>query len=122
MMPWIVLFISAALEAVWATALGASDGFSKATPTIIFFATLALSMATLAYVAKHIPMSVAYAIWSGAGAALTVAWAMATGHETASPLKLVFLIGIIGCIVGLKLLKPHPVKAPADAEASTTAA
>ena len=115
-MPWIVLFVSAALEAVWATALGASDGFREATPTVVFVVALAASMATLAYVARHIPMSVAYAIWSGAGAALTVGWAMTTGHETAAPLKIVFLIGIIGCIVGLRLLEPHPAEHTAGQE------
>ncbi|MFE7759568.1 DMT family transporter, partial [Streptomyces sp. NPDC057429] len=98
------------LEAVWATALGASDGFTQAVPTIVFFTTLALSMVTLSYVVRHIPISVAYAIWSGAGAALTVAWSMVTGSETASVLKLLFLAGIIACIAGLKLLKPRAAK------------
>ncbi|MEH1166946.1 multidrug efflux SMR transporter [Micromonospora sp. CPCC 205539] len=118
-MPWIVLFISAVLEAVWATALGTSDGFVKLTPTIIFAAALVASMVTLTYVVKHVPISVAYAVWSGAGAACTVAWAMITGGESISLLKLLFLTGIIGCIAGLKLLKPHtdqptgPVRSPA---------
>ncbi|MFE4450609.1 DMT family transporter [Streptomyces sp. NPDC056796] len=112
-MPWIILFVSAGLEAVWATALGASNGFTEAVPTLVFFAALAVSMATLAYVTKHIPISVAYAIWSGSGAALTVTWAMATGSETVSVLKLLFLSGIVICIVGLKLLKPHAAKTEA---------
>lgn len=59
------------------------------------------------HVVKHIPISVAYAVWSGAGAAFTVAWAMVTGGESISVLKLLFLAGIIGFIAGLKLLKPH---------------
>jgi quaternary ammonium compound-resistance protein SugE len=35
-MAWVVLLISAVLEAVWATALGQSEGFSRAIPTAIF--------------------------------------------------------------------------------------
>jgi quaternary ammonium compound-resistance protein SugE len=46
----------------------------------------------------------------GIGAALTVGWAMATGVEPASPLKLLFIAGIVGCAAGLKLL---PAKEPA---------
>ncbi|WP_328473258.1 DMT family transporter [Streptomyces sp. NBC_00448] len=106
-MPWLVLFCSSLLEAVWATALGASDGFTEAVPTLVFFATLAISLTALSYVVKRIPISVTYAVWSGSGAACTVLWSMATGHETVSGLKLLFLTGIIGCIVGLKLAKPH---------------
>jgi quaternary ammonium compound-resistance protein SugE len=116
-MPWIVLLISAVLEAVWATALGRSEGLSRPLPTVIFVIGLVLSMATLGYAAKHIPISTAYAIWTGTGAALTVAYAMVTGHETVTGLKLIFLCGIIGAVIGLKL-----VKAPQDRRAGTPTA
>ena len=33
-MAWIVLILSGIMEAVWATALGESDGFTKSTPTV----------------------------------------------------------------------------------------
>ncbi|MFE3384140.1 DMT family transporter [Streptomyces anulatus] len=107
-MPWLILFLSAVLEAVWATALGASDGLSKPVASVVFFTALILSMIGLSRAAKHIPIGVAYAVWTGTGAALTVTWAMATGGEAASTLKVLFLIGIIGCIAGLKLSKPSP--------------
>ena len=45
----------------------------------------------------------AYAVWVGIGAVLTVVHAMATGGESVSPLKLVFLAGIVGSVIGLKL-------------------
>ncbi|MFJ9567856.1 DMT family transporter [Streptomyces fuscichromogenes] len=103
-MAWLALLFSSVLEAVWATSLSASDGFSKAVPTAVFIATLAVSMAALAYVAKRIPVTVAYAVWSGLGAAFTVTWAMITGAETAGVVKMLFLLGIVGCVMGLKLL------------------
>jgi len=108
-MPWIILFASAVLEAVWATALGASEGFTRPLPTVVFGVALVLSMVSLAYVAKHIPISTAYAVWAGTGAALTVAFAMATGGEAVTVLRLLFLAGIVGSVVGLKLLKSKPV-------------
>lgn len=119
-MPWIVLVVSGVLEAVWATALGQSDGLSRPGPTVVFFAALALSMAGLAISMRGIPISVAYSVWIGIGAALTVGWAMATGAESASPLKLLFLAGIIGCVVGLKFVKSE-TSAPAPVvEAAST--
>ena len=47
-MPWIVLIISGCLEAVWATALGRSEGFTKLVPTIVFGVALVASMGGLA--------------------------------------------------------------------------
>lgn len=103
-MPWIVLIISAILEAVWATALGASEGFTRLVPTIVFFLGIVASMSTLGYAARHIPISTAYAVWTGLGAALTVSWAMLTGEEAVSVLRVLFMIGIVGSVVGLKFV------------------
>ena len=111
-MPWIVLLASAVLEAVWATALGASNGFTEPAPTVLFAVALVLSMLGLGYAAKHIPISTAYAIWTGTGAALTVAWGMLTGAEAVTVLRVLFLAGIVGCVIGLKLLKHKPAAEP----------
>jgi len=101
---WVILLGSALLEAVWATALGLSDGFTRPLPTAVFAVTATLSMLGLGVAVKRIPLGTAYAVWVGIGAALTVGWAMATGVEPASPLKLLFIAGIVGCAAGLKLL------------------
>ena len=103
-MAWIVLLISAVLEAVWATALGQSEGFTRAIPTAIFLAATILSLVGLGWAAKHIPIGTAYAVWTGLGAALTVSYALLTGEESASVWKLVFISGIVASIAGLKLL------------------
>ena len=103
-MAWIVLVVSGLLEAVWATALGASDGLRKPRPTALFAVTLVLSMVGLAYAMRTLPTGTAYAVWVGIGAALTVGWAMATGVEPFSVVKLLFIAGIVGCAAGLKAL------------------
>ena len=98
-----VLVISGVLEAVWATALGKSVGFSKLSPSVVFGVALVASMAGLAYAMRDLPVGTAYAVWVGIGAVLTVVYAMATGDEPASFLKVAFLVMIIGGVVGLKL-------------------
>ncbi|SDC70646.1 DMT family transporter [Rhodococcus tukisamuensis] len=103
-MAWIILVISGVLEAVWATALGKSDGFSRLAPTAVFGVAIVASMAGLAYAMRTLPIGTAYAVWVGIGASLTVAYAMVTGSESASVVKVLLILGIVGCVVGLKVL------------------
>lgn len=105
-MPWLVLLISALFEAVWATALGHSEGFTQPVPTVVFALALVASMGGLAWAVKHIPIGTAYAVWTGVGAALTVAWAMLAGDEPVSLARVLFIVGIVGAAIGLKLV-PH---------------
>lgn len=111
---WIILLASALLEAVWATALGLSNGFTQLMPTVVFAITALLSMLGLGIAVKRIPLGTAYAVWVGIGAALTVGWAMITGVESASPLKLLFIAGIVGCAAGLKALPADKAAAKAE--------
>lgn len=121
-MPWLVLLASAVLEAVWATALGASDGLSRPGPTALFAIALAGSMAGLGWAMRRIGLGTGYAVWVGVGAALTVGWAMLTGAEPATPLRLAFLAGIVGCVVGLKLAGHAQVQGPTAEPAGSSAA
>ena len=73
---------------------------------------LILAMLGLGMAIRSIPLGTAYAIWVGIGAALTVGWAMATGVEPFSVVKLLFIAGIVGCAAGLKAL-PAGKEAPA---------
>ena len=103
-MSWIVLVLSGVLEAVWATALGKSDGLTRLWPSIVFFGALAASMAGLGYAMRELPVGTSYAVWVGVGAVLTVVYAMATGDEAVSALKVLFLAMIVGGVVGLKVM------------------
>ncbi len=102
-MYWLVLILSGVLEAVWATALGRSEGFTRWAPTAVFAVALAASMAGLAYAMRGLPIGTAYAVWVGIGAALTAGYAMWTGQEPVSVVRMLLLAGLVGCVVGLKL-------------------
>jgi quaternary ammonium compound-resistance protein SugE len=99
---WIILVISGVFEAVWAAALGASNGFRRKLPTLVFALGMAMSMIGLAYAMREIPTGTAYAVWTGVGAALTVVWAIASRRERPHPIKLVLVAVLIACVVGLK--------------------
>ncbi|GAA3038394.1 DMT family transporter [Microbacterium dextranolyticum] len=106
-MSWVILIVSGVLEAVWATALGKSEGFTKLGPTIVFGVALVASMGGLAWAMRDISTGTAYAIWVGIGAALTVAYAMITGDEQVSLVRVLLIVGLVGCVVGLKLVGEH---------------
>ena len=110
-MSWIVLIVSGVLEAVWATALGRSEGFTKLWPSVVFGVALVASMGGLAWAMRDIPTGTAYAVWVGIGAALTVIWAMVTGETDVSWAKLALIAGLVGCVVGLKLVDGAPLGA-----------
>ncbi|GAA3059272.1 DMT family transporter [Actinokineospora globicatena] len=103
-MAWFVLVLSGVLEAVWATALGRSEQFTRLWPSLTFVVALLASMAGLAYAMRELPVGTSYAVWVGIGAVLTVAYAMVTGAEPVSVIKVFLLLGIVGCVVGLKVL------------------
>ena len=102
-MSWLVLVLSGVLEAVWATALSASEGLSRLGPSVVFLLALAASMAGLAYAMRELPVGTSYAVWGGIGAVLTVVYAMASGGETVSALKILFVAMIVAGVIGLKL-------------------
>lgn len=104
-MAWIVLVLSGLMEAVWATALDRSDGFSRLVPTLVFGVALVLSMGGLGWSLRDLPVGTAYAVWVGIGAVATVIVAMVTGTESVSLVKALLLAGLIACIVGLKLVE-----------------
>ena len=103
-MAWIVLVASGVLEAVWATALGRAEGFTKLVPSLVFLVAPVMSMAGLSYAVKSLPTGTAYAVWVGIGASLTVVYGMLSGTEPVSVAKVLLIAGLIACVVGLKLV------------------
>ncbi len=111
MLAWIVLIVSGMLEAVWATALGKSEGFTKLWPTVTFAVACLLSMGGLAFALRDIPTGTGYAVWVAIGASLTVIYGMITGTEAVSLIKILLLLGIVACVIGLKLVSDAEVAA-----------
>ncbi|MEU5697089.1 multidrug efflux SMR transporter [Actinosynnema sp. NPDC020468] len=101
-MSWSVLILSGVLEAVWATALAQSRGFRKPLPTTVFAVAFVASMAGLAVAMRDLPTGTAYAVWVGVGAVLTAGWSLARGHEPLDVRRVLLLVALIGCVLGLK--------------------
>jgi quaternary ammonium compound-resistance protein SugE len=101
-MAWLILVLSGVLEAVWASALSASQGFRRRGPSVLFVVAMVVSMAGLAFAMTQLPTGTAYAVWVGIGATLTVVWAMVSRQERASTARILLLLLLVACVVGLK--------------------
>ena len=102
-MDWLVLVGSGLLEAVWAIALGASNGFKRWKPTVVFVVAFLLSMAGLAWAMLTIQVGTAYAVWTGIGAVATVLIAAVRREEKLTLVRSLLLVLLVAGIVGLKV-------------------
>ena len=92
------------MESVWAIALGKSEGFTHVGPTIVFIVALVLSMLGLSFAVKTLPTPTAYALWVGIGTEITIIYGVITGSEPANLARILLIAGLVGCVVGLKLV------------------
>jgi len=67
-MAWIYLLVAGVLEVVWAFSMKQSEGFTRLTPSLITFATMAASFWLLSLAMRSLPLGTAYTIWTGIGA------------------------------------------------------
>lgn len=67
---WFFLGVAILAEVVATSALKASDGFSRAAPTVVVVAGYACAFYFLSLTLRTIPVGIAYAVWSGLGIVL----------------------------------------------------
>lgn len=102
MSDWFFLFTAGLFEICFTTALKLSLNFTRFWPTC-FFGTFAIaSFYCLNRSLESIPLGIAYAVWTGIGAAGTLLLSIFFFEEVISPLRLLFLILLMSSIIGLK--------------------
>lgn len=102
-MAWVYLIVAIVFEIGGTSALKMSHGFAHTVPSVLIFPAYAISFVFLALAVKIIPISVAYAVWSGVGTALIAAIGILWFREPVTMSKLVFLGIIVFGVVGLQL-------------------
>jgi multidrug resistance protein EbrB len=95
------LSISIAGEVFGTAMLKLSNGFTVLGPSLGVAAGYGLAFYFLALCLRTIPLSLAYAIWSGAGTALTALIGYVFWNEAFGVLKLLGIVLIIGGIMVL---------------------
>lgn len=102
-MAWIILFIAGALEVVWASAMKASDGFTKPIPSVITGVAAFVSFWLLAHAMRSLPLGTAYPVWVGIGAIGAFSVGVVWMNETLTPIRALSVTLIVLGILGLKL-------------------
>ncbi|MCX2559803.1 multidrug efflux SMR transporter [Acetobacter farinalis] len=102
-MNWVYLIASGFLEIGFTTCMRFARGWQD----IGWFAGLLLclvsSIGLVQLATRTIPLGTAYAIWTALGTAGTVLFGLVVFHEPVSALRLLFIGGIVVCVIGLKL-------------------
>lgn len=102
-MAWVWLITGGLFEVGFTTSLRYVDGFRNWPWTLVFLASVAVSMGLLELASRSIPMGTAYAVWGGIGAVGTVIVGIFWYNEPASLPRLLLILGVVACIAGLKL-------------------
>ena len=104
MSSWAYLILAGIFEIGFASTLKLTENFTKVIPTAIFLVFASLSFYFLTKAAQTLPIGTAYAVWTGIGAAGTIAVGIFFYNEPAGILRLFFLFTLVASIVGLKLV------------------
>ncbi len=104
MNPWLILVVAGLFEVGFTTCMKLSEGLTliKYTIGFLFFATLSLFLLNKAI--AQIPLGTAYAVWTGIGAFGTALIGILFFKDPLSWVRVLFLILLIGSILGLKLV------------------
>jgi quaternary ammonium compound-resistance protein SugE len=89
-------------ELGFASTIKLTNGFTKLVPSIIFLVCATASFMLLSRAVRELPISTAYAVWTGIGAAGTAVVGILLYKEPASALKILCLATLIASVVGLK--------------------
>ena len=102
-MPYLFLALAISSEICATVSMKLSEGFTRLLPSIVVVVGYLCSFALLSQALKHMPVSTAYAIWSGAGTAVVASIGFVFLGEGLNALKLAGLVLIIAGVVALNL-------------------
>lgn len=103
-MPYLLLALAIVSEVGATSCLKLTDGYTRLLPTIAVAIGYLVSFVLLGRALKDIPVSLAYAVWSGVGTAAVAAIGAAAFGE---PLGWLQWLGIALVIVGVVVLNIH---------------
>jgi small multidrug resistance pump len=100
-MAYVFLLGAICSEVVATACLRSSEGFTRLWPSVGVVAGYVLAFALLSQTLKTVPVSIAYALWSGLGTALIAIVGFTLLDESATLLTAVGLLLVIGGVVVL---------------------
>jgi small multidrug resistance pump len=102
-MPWIFLSVAILFEVAGTTSMKLSRGFAEIWPTVGVFVFYVGAAVAIILALRRLELSIAYAIWSGVGTALTVMIGIAFFREPLTAIKLASIALVVVGVAGLSL-------------------
>jgi small multidrug resistance pump len=102
---WALLAASVAAEVAGTIALRYADGFTRLIPSLMVGVSYAGAIWLMSIAVKTLEVGLAYAVWAGAGTALTAALGSLCFGESMAPLR---MIGIVMIVFGVVVLNLDP--------------
>ncbi|KMN41871.1 small multidrug resistance protein [Lysinibacillus capsici] len=96
---YLFLTLSIISEVFATTMLKFSDGFTVLVPSLAVAIGYGISFYSLSLCLKTMPLSLAYAIWSGVGTALTVLVGIVIWHDIFTVYSAIGIVLIIGGVI-----------------------
>ncbi len=104
---WIILLIAIVVEIAATALLPKAAGFTHPWWSAVVLGGYGVSIWLLAIVVRNMPVSMAYAVWSGLGTAAVAVVGYWWLGESMSWLKVSSIAMIVLGVVGLNLVAPH---------------
>lgn len=102
-MTWFYLIIAGLFEVVWATTMKLSQGFSQLGFSLATLAGMVFSFGFLALATRHLPLGIAYPVWTGIGAVGAIIVGVVWFHDQLSLATWGFVVLLVISIIGIKV-------------------
>lgn len=107
MLAAILLAVAIGLEVAASALLPKAEGFTNPLWTAVVLLGYGTAIWLLTVIVKTVPVSVAYAIWAGAGTALVAVASVVFLGESLTWVKAASLAMIVAGVIGLNLVGAH---------------
>ena len=103
-MAWVLVGVAGILEIGFAFGLKWSAGFTQLMPGLFTVATGLSSLFLLSLSLRTLPVTTAYAVWTGIGAVGTAILGITLLGDSAAPLRVLCIVLILVGVIGLNLV------------------
>jgi quaternary ammonium compound-resistance protein SugE len=100
---WLALIVAGLLDVGWAIAMKYAEGYTRLGWSLVSLLLLAAFVILLGRALQVLEVGVAYAVWTGIGAAGTVLMGVLLFGETLSVMKIAGIALVLAGIAALKL-------------------
>jgi len=100
---WLALIVAGLLDVGWAIAMKYAEGYTRPGWSLVSLVLLAAFVFLLGRALQTLEVGIAYAVWTGMGAAGTVLMGVLLFGETLSLMKIAGVVLVLAGVAALKL-------------------